>query len=223
MRLLITGLLIFLIVWYGWWKPRQAREKLGNRRFAKAQVPVRLVVVLSVLLALIGGSEARWQYFQFSASSALKEITGNHDATLQCQRLSESWIDLDSGSIGGKVSSRDINTAHLKYGQCSDLFMWMQSLDKSKPSQEQMIAVHVLTHEGVHTTGEFNEAVTDCTAIQRDGLMTQALGGSEETGLTSQKRYLETVYPRMSPAYVLSGCALDPKFDSLLSSGKKSG
>lgn len=220
MRLVFTAVIAFLIVWYGWWKPRQAREKIGNNRYAKAQIPRNLVIVLSILLIVVGGSEARWQYLQFSASSALKEVTGNPASTLQCQRLSESWIDMDSGSIGGKVNSRDINTAHLKYGQCSDLFSWMQSWDKSTPTPAQVIAVHVLTHEGIHTTGQFNEAITECTAVQRDTLMTKALGGSEETGLTLQKKYFETVYPKMPSAYLLSGCAIDPKFDSLLASGK---
>jgi hypothetical protein len=215
-----TGTIILLLVWYGWWKPRQSREKTGNRRFAKAQTPVKLVVALSVLLAVVGGSEARWQYLQFSASSALKEVTGNPDATLQCQRLSESWIDLDSASIGGKVNGRDVNTAHLKYDQCAELFSWMQSLHKAEPSPAQITAVHVLTHEGIHTTGEFNEAVTECTAIQRDTMMTEALGGSTETGLFLQKSYFETMYSRMPSAYVLGGCTIDPKFDSLLASGK---
>lgn len=220
MRIVVTGVIVFLLVWYGWWKPRQEREKTGSGRFAKAQTPVKFVIAFSILLAIVGGSEARWQYLQFSASSALKEVTGNPDATLQCQRLSESWIDLDSGSIGGKVNGRDVNTAHLKHGQCTELFSWMQSFSKEQPSPAQITAVHVLTHEGVHTTGEFNEAVTECTAIQRDGMMAQALGGDPETGLLLQKSYFETMYSRMPPAYILGGCAIDPKFDSLLTSGK---
>lgn len=220
MRIVFTGIIIFLLVWYGWWKPRQEREKTGNRRFAKAQTPIKAIIAFSVLLAVVGGSETRWQYLQFSASSALQEVTGNPNATLQCQRLSESWIDLDSGSIGGKVNGRDVNTAHLKYGQCVELFSWMQSLYKDEPSPKQITAVHVLTHEGIHTTGEFNEAVTECTAVQRDAMMTEALGGSKETGLTLQKKYFETVYTRMPSAYVLGGCVIDPKFDSLLASGK---
>ena len=216
MRIIFTVVVAILLGWYGWWKPRQNREKLSSHRYAKAQIPVKLVVALSVLLVVIGGSEARWQFLQYSASSALKEVTGNPNARLQCQRLSESWIDMDSGSIEGKVNSNDVNTANLKYRQCNDLFMWMQSWDKSSPSQAQMMAIHVLTHEGVHTTGQFNEAITECTAVQRDPMMTKALGGSEETGLALQKKYFETVYPKMPPTYLLSGCAIDQKFDSLL-------
>lgn len=219
MRVVFTVIIIFLLFWYGWWKPRQARERIGNR-FTKARLPKNLIIVLSVLLALVGGSEVRWQYLQANASSALQRVTGNPEAVLRCQRLSESWIDMDSGSIGGKVNGRDVNTAHLKYGQCSQLFSWMQALDKSAPSPDQVIAVHVLTHEGVHTTGEFNEAVTECTAIQRDSMMTQALGADQKTGLLLQENYFKNVYPRMPSSYTLSGCALDQKFDSLLTSGK---
>lgn len=128
---------------------------------------------------------------------------------------------MDSGSIGGKVNSSSVNTARLKYGQCADLFTWMQSLDKSSPSENETIAVHVLTHEGVHTTGEFNEAITECTAIQRDAKMAVALGASEQTGLSLQQSYFKNVYPRMSPAYTLSGCTISPTFDSLLSKTKE--
>lgn len=205
-----------MLFWYGWWKPRREREQIGSRRYAKAQIPVKLVVFLTALLAVIGGTEVRWQYLQWNASVALKEVTGNPDATLSCQRLSESWIDMDSGSIGGKVNGASVNIAHMKYGQCVELFSWMQNWDKSSPTQDQVIAVHVLTHEGIHTTGEFNEAVTECTAIQRDAKMATALGANVETGLTLQQKYFETVYPRMPSAYVLSGCAIDQKFDSLL-------
>lgn len=218
MRLLFTGLLVFLLIRHGWWKPRQAREKLGPRRFSKPKVPVKLVVFLSVLLVLVGGSEARWQYLHWSASSALKEVTGNPNATLQCQRLSELWIDMDSGSIGGKVSGARVNIATMKYGQCAELFSWMQSWDKSNPSMEQVVAVHVLTHEGIHTTGEFNEAVTECTAIQRDSMMVTKLGADKDTGLLLQKMYFENMYPKMSSAYQLGGCTIDNKFDSLLPS-----
>ena len=216
MRLLVTGALLFALFWYGWWKPRQAREQFSNRRYAKIKIPVRTTVFLSILLVIVGGSEVRWQYLQGTASAALKEVTGNPESQLRCQRLSESWIDMDSGSIGGKVNSRNVNIAHLKYGQCAELFLWMQSLDKSNPSQQQTAAVHILTHEGIHTTGEFNEAVTECTAIQRDNAMAVALGADEQSGLTLQKKYLLTIYPNMPSAYRLSGCAIDPQFDSLL-------
>jgi hypothetical protein len=219
---MVVAAIAFMLFWYGWWKPHREREKISSRKYAKAQIPVKLVLFLTALLVVVGGSEVRWQYFQWTASEALKEVTANPDARLGCQRLSASWIDMDSGSIGGKVNSATVNTAHMKYGQCAELFSWMQSWDKSNPSRDQVIAVHVLTHEGIHTTGEFNEAVTECTAVQRDAMMATSLGADVETGLTLQKKYFETVYPQMSSAYQLGGCTINKKFDSLLSAGKDS-
>ena len=218
MRLVILLAIIAGAFYYCWIVPRRERDSRGRITGRPSR---STIVLFSILLVLIGGSEARWQYLQHEASVALKEVTGNPDATLKCQRISASWIDMDSGSIGGKVYGDSVNTAHMKYSECADLFWWMQSLDKSAPSQKQVWAVHVLTHEGIHTTGEFNEAVTECTAIQRDAKMAVALGTNEETGLSLQRNYFENFYPRMSSAYTLSGCTIDPAFDSLLSPAKE--
>ena len=44
--------------------------------------------------------------------------------------------------------------------------------------QDQVVAVHVLTHETMHMVGITNEAQTECAAVQRDAQMAVALGAS---------------------------------------------
>lgn len=180
-----------------------------------AAVPKKALIVLSVLLLLFGGLEARWQYFQWRGSEVVKAVSGNPNGTLECQRMLPSFFDMDSASLAGKVSSLDPNVAHLKNGQCNEIFWWMQSGSPDTVSGKQIVALHVLTHESVHVSGQFSESIAECTALQRDPLAVTTLGGSNEVAHVVQSEYFKQVFPNLSDAYKLKDCKIDDKFDSI--------
>ena len=147
-------------------------------------------------------------------SAVVDEVSGKKGGSVHCQRLSEAFFDTKV-SAAGHVSGDKPNVAVVNYEQCQHIFAWLER-GKGEPTREQAHAVHVLTHEAVHVSGQFNEAVTECTAINRDHLTVTKLGGSAETGHQLALTYYTAIWPEMSKEYILEGCAIDPKFDSIL-------
>ena len=69
------------------------------------------------------------------------------------------------------------------------------------PSIEQLEAVHVLTHEAVHTSGVKSESLTECKAVQRDAQMARLLGASDAEAKALAWIYWRTIYPQMPDDY----------------------
>lgn len=147
-------------------------------------------------------------------SSVVDDISGKKGGKVHCQRLSEAFFDTKV-SAAGHVSSDKPNVAVVNFQQCQHIFSWMEN-GKGEPTKDQIHAIHVLTHEAVHVSGQLNEAVTECTAINRDYITVKELGGTEELGRKIASSYYTGIWPNMSKEYILEGCALDPKFDSVL-------
>lgn len=70
----------------------------------------------------------------------------------------------------------------------------------------QLQAVHVLTHEAVHTGGEKSESRTECMAVQRDADTARLLGASDPAAKALAWVYWKTVYPSMPDDYRDAGC-----------------
>lgn len=152
-------------------------------------------------------------------SSVVTEVSGKQGGSVHCQRFSEAFFDTKV-SEAGHVSGDKPTVAVVNYEQCQHIFAWLER-GKGKPSMDQVQALHVLTHEAVHLSSEYNEAITECTAMNRDKLTVEALGGSAEVGSKVATSYFESFWPKMPDTYMLKGCQLDPKFDSVLVLQKK--
>lgn len=150
---------------------------------------------------------------EYKLSSVVDEISGKKGGKVHCQRLSEAFFDTKV-SAAGHVSSDKPNVAVVNFQQCQHIFAWMEN-GKGEPTKDQTHAIHVLTHEAVHVSGQLNEAVTECTAINRDNITVRELGGSEEMGKRIASSYYTGIWPSMSKEYILSDCVIDPKFDSI--------
>jgi hypothetical protein len=105
--------------------------------------------------------------------------------------------------------------AHIKWEQCKDLRHYLHS-DKRHPSFAHLQAVHVLTHEAVHTSGEKSEAVTECKAVQLDARTARLLGAPDDGARALAWAYWKTVYPNMPEGYRDTGCAPGGALDEAL-------
>jgi hypothetical protein len=81
-------------------------------------------------------------------------------------------------------------------------------------SREQMIAVHVLTHESMHLSGVRNEAESECRAMQRDAWMARLLGAARSDARYLASWYWRTIYPNMSPGHRSDDCVPGQAFDA---------
>jgi hypothetical protein len=95
---------------------------------------------------------------------------------------------------------------------CDNLSDYLGS-DKESPTLDQVIAVHVLTHEATHVSGNTDERGTECQAMQRDAEMAEILRASRAQALHLAVRYNVEVYPRMPNGYTTPGCVENGEYD----------
>lgn len=169
---------------------------------------------LTALLALIPGWFA-WQTHQLESqlAEAVQIVSGVPDAEVDCQGfLREFRLDNNLGEVRFGRDGVPSKVAGLRGGVCDNLSDWLSS-DKLTPSQDQIIAVHVLTHEAIHVSGLTDERGTECQAMQRDAETAQILGATPEQATMLATRYTNEVYPRMPNGYTTPGCVENGEYD----------
>jgi hypothetical protein len=189
-----TYLTIGLLVWLAW---------VAVRAYVRGTRPVVSVAILLVLLVPALWTEIRWLRVQSAATATVQQLTGNRDAGVQCQRALATF--LWAGADLGRVEWDQPDRAWLTLETCQHLGSWYRS-DRSAPTLDEAIAVHVLTHEAMHVDGERDEAVTECRALQSDARTVVLLGGTAEQGSALARRIAREVYPTMSDEYRSSEC-----------------
>ena len=101
----------------------------------------------------------------------------------------------------------------IKRAQCGDLSAYLRS-DKTAPTLDQVIAVHILSHEARHMAGQTSEGVAECGAVQRDAQTAELLGADPDQALRLAQTYWREVYPRLSEDY------LSPRLPSRRAAGR---
>ncbi|MBO3084665.1 hypothetical protein [Cellulomonas fengjieae] len=132
---------------------------------------------------------------------------------VHCQSLGQAFVDV-GGELGyvrwGPDGVPERSTL-IKFGPCGNLRAWLGST-KASPSLDQVVAVHVVTHETMHMEGIVNEAQAECAAMQRDAAMATELGASPVEAQALARRYWVEVYPNMPSEYV-GGCGPGGTYD----------
>ena len=148
-------------------------------------------------------------------STAASQVVG-FPVHVHCQTFGEAFVDAgaESGWVAFGADGALEHQTLLKQDICGALASFPSG--GSQLTSEQVVAVHVLTHESMHMQGEADEAVAECRAKQRDALTAQALGASAEVGQELAWRYWMAVYPRMSEPYVSPDCVLAGALDEQL-------
>ncbi|WP_426595034.1 hypothetical protein ACPPVS_05540 [Cellulomonas sp. McL0617] len=178
--------------------------------FPKISVGLCVAIALGCAVPLV--LHARLEHRLTEAAS---QIAGEH-VHVHCQTAGETWTDAGA-ELGFVRWGRDgvpERRTVIKYDPCADLRSWLAS-DKQRPSEDQVIAVHVLTHETMHMFGITNEAQAECAAMQRDARMAQALGATPAQAQALAHRYWLDVYPRMPDGYT-GGCGPGGTWDEHL-------
>ena len=138
-------------------------------------------------------------------------------ATVHCQTFGETFTDLsgDLGYVKFGIDGVPERHAMIMRGPCAELRRYYGG-NQAHPSPEEIIAVHVLTHESMHMRGQTNEAYTDCEAMQRDAETAQLLGATPEESLKLARAYWMIDYPNMPDNYRTGDCVLNGKLDERL-------
>jgi hypothetical protein len=134
---------------------------------------------------------------------------------VRCQSFGGAFVDVgaDLGYVVFGADGRPKGWTLIKRQQCADLSDYLRS-DKLKPTRDQIIAVHVLTHETIHVTGVRDEAQTECKAMQLDAGMAERLGASPQAAAGLAIAYWREIYPWMPASYRSEECVPGGALDS---------
>jgi hypothetical protein len=193
-----------------WWRRR--RDALGRPR-GFPFVSVGLLAVAGVLGLVPGLQHARLEHRLADAASAL---TGRR-VEVHCQTLGEAFVDTD-GHLGyvawGPDGVPEARTT-IKREPCAALDAYLGS-GHAAPTDVEVQAVHVLSHESRHMAGVTDEALAECQAMQRDAMAARLLGASVAQARRVARYYWMVFYPRMPDDYRASACAPGAAWDEHL-------
>ena len=194
------------------WYAGGRRDSLG-RAVAFPTISVVLLVILAAAAAYPRVSRYREERTLARVASTIAGVR----VEVVCQTLSGAFVDAgaEAGYVRWGPDGVPERIAHIKWEQCKDLRGYLHS-GKHHPTPAQLRAVHVLTHEAVHTSGEKVEAVTECKALQRDAETARLLGAPPDGARELAWAYWKDVYPTMPDDYRDSGCAPGGALDEAL-------
>jgi hypothetical protein len=138
---------------------------------------------------------------------------------VHCQTAGQQFVDVGAelGYVRYGADGVPERATLIKRAACSDLSSYLRS-DHDRPSRDQLIAVHVLSHEVRHMAGTTGEAQAECEAMQRDAAAARLLGADPQEAWQLARGYWREIYPRMPDEYVSSDCvaggALDERLES---------
>lgn len=178
--------------------------------FPKISVGLSLVLALCCAVPMLVES-----WVEHRLEGAAGRVAGG-PVQVHCQTFGQAFVDAGAelGFVAWGPDGIPERSTLIKFDVCADLRSWLLS-SGTDPSQDQVIAVHVLTHETMHMVGITNEAHAECAAVQRDAAMAEALGASPLEARDLARRYWTEVYPRMPDGYV-GGCGPGGTYDERL-------
>ena len=187
-------------------------DALGRQR----DVPVWSVSALGIVatLALIPGAQRHIE--ERRLADVASQLVGS-PVSVHCQDAGEALVDMGSELGFVPFGADGVPEKHtlIKRDQCRFLKDYMDG-DYKRPSDDEVEAVHVLTHESMHMRGQPNEAMAECEAMQRDAVTARALGATPNEAINLARRYWLGFYPRMPDPYVTSDCAPGGSLDEHL-------
>ena len=205
--LLVVGA---IVVAARWWQRRASAIPVGRT------VPAFPATTVAVLIALAGEAllpGIRRHAEEHHLARVASELAGAH-VTVHCQSFGQSFVDATSELCYVKFGADGVPEHHtlIKREQCGYLRSYLARHGRH-PSLDEIVAVHVLTHESMHMRGETDEAVTECEAVQRDDQTAQLLGATPLEARQLAVTYWRDVYPDMPSGYTTPDCRPGGKLD----------
>jgi hypothetical protein len=198
---LASAVLLAAVVAAGRWWLRRV-DALGRARpFPVFSVAVLVLVGVSLLVPGV-----RREQVEDRLEIAASLLVGV-PVVVECQTAGREFIDLGSelGFVRYGADGVPERATLIKRAPCRELSRYLGS-DHEHPSQAQVVAVHVLTHEAMHMSGITDEARAECLAMQHDARTARLLGAEPDEAAALARQYWRTIYPRMPDRYVTSEC-----------------
>ena len=187
-------------------------DALGRRRqFPVVSTSLLLVVAVGSVLLVVQADR-----LQHRLSDVASELVGS-PVTVDCQSRGQEMIDVGNelGLVRFDADGRPEPRTLIKRRPCADLERYLEG-EQAAPTRDEVVAVHVLSHEARHLAGQTVEAEAECAAMQRDARTARLLGASDDEARALARTYWLDVYPQMADEYRSGACAPGGSLDEHL-------
>jgi len=178
-------------------------DALGRRRqFPIVSTALLAVVALGSIVLVV-----QTDRLQHRLSDVASELLGS-PVTVDCQSRGQEMLDVgnDLGQVRFDAQGRPEPRTLIKRRPCADLERYLEG-EQGAPTRDEVVAVHVLSHEVRHLAGQTVEADAECEAMQRDARTARLLGADDYEARALARAYWLDVYPRMPDGYRSAACA----------------
>ena len=166
-----------------------------------------LGVGLLLVLAVVTSVPAAHRRLEEHRLARVGAVLVGVPVTVHCQTTTGALVDAGAelGFVRVTADGLPEHATTLKRDPCRALASYVGG-GHEHPSRDEVVAVHVLTHESMHMRGETDEATAECQAMQRDALTAQLLGASAAAARALATAYWLAVYPLMPEGYTSAQC-----------------
>jgi hypothetical protein len=149
--------------------------------------------------------EYQWWGTESSLGREARALTGRDDVTVGCQRAGASmfFAGSESGRVAWEENDEKGTGSHiwLTYETCRQLRTWLHT-GREATTADDASALHVFTHEMMHTMGERDEAMTECAALAADpAVFARFARGNTYVAEELAGIYREQIYPNLPDEY----------------------
>lgn len=182
----------------------------GLRRADELGRPRRFPWVTVALLLALGAGAAIPEVLRASQERRLgtaASVLAGARVAVRCQSFGGAFVDAgpELGYVRWRADGSPEPWTLIKRDQCRHLAAYARS-DRRRPTRDQVVAVHVLTHEAMHLSGRLAEAVAECAAVQRDAQTARLLGARPADAAELAAAYWRNIYPLMPDSYRSGEC-----------------
>ncbi|MCW8398035.1 hypothetical protein OQJ26_04415 [Legionella sp. PATHC038] len=183
------------------------RELTGNLPISKGY----LITVLSLALLFAWPPYHHWHFERFLTAIA-GQLAENHPAKVHCNTLFDTLFDEEPRVYG----HADPKTGYIviQYPRCSLLMDYLHH--PALANMQELISLDILTHESMHARGEYNEAKTECEAVQRNYRTAKLLGVPDNIAKQNALDYYNGFYLKRHDGYFSKECAPGKTLDEHL-------
>jgi hypothetical protein len=182
----------------------------GLRRTDELGRPRHFPMVTVALLLVVGTGAAVPGILRASQERRLggaASVLAGARVAVRCQSFGGAFVDAgpELGYVRWRADGSPEPWTLIKRDQCRHLAAYARS-DKRRPTRDQLVAVHVLTHEAMHLSGRLDEAAAECAAVQRDAHTARLLGARPADAAALAAAYWRNIYPLMPDGYRSGHC-----------------
>lgn len=214
---------ILISLFFCWLIFREFRMRIvapvGFDRPVSAPVCKPYLAALLTLALIFAWPPFHYWRFQRFLSAKATELADFHPAKVHCNSIFDTFFDSNyfaSGHANPKTGEIGI-----QYPWCNRLMAYIDH--PASANRLEIESLNMFTHESMHVRGEYNEARTECEAVQRNYRAAKLIGVSDRTAKKNALDYYYGDYMLrekagpMAAAYFSYQCAPGKAMDEHLS------